>query len=579
VLCHPRQPERSGKLTGVTVKLVFCRITLLAAVFTSGLAAQFSGLSSSADGSSVYFASTLRLKGSVQPLNGKIFVATPDGVRLFRARERAGLPADSPPCTVGGFAGYLGAETSSAGVVSLSYRANSAIGCSYPANPFVTQIVTATGETILPGIARLSAGGRYAIVFLAATGRPFSSFSIGFLDLQTGVQTPVKLTAPMFPEDLRPSNSGRLIANDGTALLAFTDSGAQNGGYILKPGADPKPFPIEHGLPLIIDAGASKVLYQKQGLQLLDLSTLESTLLVPADQAAYGLGMNDDARRLLFLRDGQVHVLDTGTVIDRALTGDPAKITEATISGDGKIIYAVTGFGRLLKINADDGSQIEVIGRTPYLAPFGGDVIPGLATILTGSGLSDSVIDGTPPLSPYLGNVTMWIGERQVPMVQLAPRSVRFLVPWDIQADGGPIRILAEAPGDHTPFYYPEVEASVAAGQFPSAGAIARQDWERTYVGPVNTGEIIHVFAIGFGPAFPEVPDGAAAPSAEPLSRITRPLTCSNAEILYAGLAPGFIERVYQIDLRIGPTSGYQKFICMLGGSVPFNFLTLNVVP
>ena len=128
--------------------------------------------------------------------------------------------------------------------------------------------------------------------------------------------------------------------------------------------------------------------------------------------------MSDDARRLLFLREGQVHVLDTATLVDRTLTSDPAHVTEAALSGDGKIVYAVTGRGRLLKINVDDGSQIELIGHTPYLDVFYGPVTPGLTATLSGSGLSDSVINGTLPLNAWLGNVTMWIGERKVPVVQ-----------------------------------------------------------------------------------------------------------------------------------------------------------------
>jgi hypothetical protein len=79
--------------------------------------AQFSGLSSSADGTSLYFASTLRLKGAAQPGNGKIFVAAQDGFRLFRARERAGIPAGTLACSVGGLADYVGAETSSTGTI------------------------------------------------------------------------------------------------------------------------------------------------------------------------------------------------------------------------------------------------------------------------------------------------------------------------------------------------------------------------------------------------------------------------------------------------------------------------------
>jgi uncharacterized protein (TIGR03437 family) len=559
------------------------RIALLSVLLTPALAAQFSGLASTADGSSLYFASTLRLKSLGQPLNGKIYVATPGGVSLFRAREASPTPANAPLCTVSGFADYLAAETSSAGVVALSYNARSFGGCSYPPNTYMTQIVTASGETNLPGIARLSPGGRYAIVFRGATARIYNDVAISFLDLQSGAQTPVNFTAdnftgPQFPEYVQqPYSGGRVIANDGTALVAITDGSTRNRGYVVKPGADPTPFPIPDGLPLIIDASGLQVIYQRQGLNLIDLRTLASTPLVPADVIVSGLGMSDDARRLLFLRDGQAHVLDTATLIDRTLTGDPAKITQA-VSADGKTIFAVTGIGRLLKIDADDGSQIELIGRTPYLNPFSGSVTPGFTTTLSGSGLSDSVINGTLPLNAWLGGVTMWIGERKVPMTQLTPNSVSFIVPWDIQADGGSIRMLAEAAGDHTPFYFPEAEASAGLVYTPRAGAIFRQDWTQTFVGPIDTGEIIHVYATGFGPVFPIVPDGAAASSGEPFSRITQSLTCSNVEILYAGLAPGAVERVYQIDMRIGPTPGYQKFACSLGGS-GMVFLTLNIVP
>jgi uncharacterized protein (TIGR03437 family) len=559
------------------------RLALLAALLTSTLSGQFSGLSSTADGSSVYFASTLFLRGTPRLLNGKIFVASQDGVSLFRARQPSGPPANALPCAAGGFAGYLGAETSAAGVVALSYSANSNDGgCSYPVNTFMTQIVNASGDdTSLPGIVRISANGRYALVYVAYTGRLYTSFVLSFLDLRTGAQTPVSVPAPVFPEYVPgPYGGGRAIANDGTALLAYTDGSYTRHGYILKPGADPAPFPVPDGMPLVIDVNASKVLYQKQdGLYLLDLGTAQSTLLVPGNQPPYAFSMSDDARRLLFLRDGQVHVLDTSTVIDRTLTSDAAKITEATISGDGKTAFAVTGIGRLIQIHVDEGSQIELIGRTPYLNSFGVYVVPGLTLTLNGSALSDSVINGTVPLNNWLGNVTMWIGERKVPVTQLTPDSVSIIVPWDIQSDGGFMRIQAEAPGDHTPFYFPEVMAPLYPDPFPRAGAIARQDWTQTYVGPINTGEIIHVYAIGFGPVFPEVPDGAAAPAAEPLSRITQSLTCSNAEILYAGLSPGTVERVYQLDIRIGPTPGYQKFSCSLGGAAPFIFLTLDIVP
>jgi len=47
--------------------------------------------------------------------------------------------------------------------------------------------------------------------------------------------------------------------------------------------------------------------------------------------------------------------------------------------------------------------------------------------------------------------------------------------------------------------------------------------------------------------------------------------------VLYAGLAPGAVERVYQVDIRLNRT-GYHLFQCTSGGK-PSLALTLNVVP
>ena len=534
--------------------------------------AQFSGLSSTEAGSSLYFVSTLRLRGAAEPLNGKVFIASTDGVQLFRLREPAGVPLGSPLCSVGGFQDYLGAESAAAGVTALFYRAE-ALSCSYPPYTLRTQVLTPSGESELPGIARVSANGTWSIVYSPRTGRLYDGLDVTFFNLQTRSRTDVAVAVPGFPHPvLVPYTGGRVIANDGTALLAF-----DNGGYLLKPNSAPVAFPVQDGVPLVISADASRVVYRKQDIYLLDMHTKSSTLLIPAVDHTSGYSICDDGTRVTFLRDGQVHVIDTVTLNDRALTNDAGQITEATISGDGGTLYAATSLGGLLMIDANSGNAITLIGRTPYLNPIRPmSLMRGMAPIFTGSALSDSTIRGTPPFNPWLDQVTTWIGETKVPLIELTPTSLRLLVPWNLPA--GPTRVVAEITGDRTPFDFPEVAVDIPPAGIPVAGAIARQDWTQTFVGPINTGEIIHVYAAGLGPVSPEPPPGAAAPSTEPLARITQPLTCTNAKVLYAGLAPGAVERVYQVDIRIGPTPGYQKFTCTLGGSEPFVFLTLNVV-
>jgi len=300
------------------------------------------------------------------------------------------------------------------------------------------------------------------------------------------------------------------------------------------------------------------VVYLKDDLYLLDLRNSQSTFLVRSASLFEAYGASDDLSRLIYLRDGQVHLVDAASAVDRVITG---VATQAVISGDGNVVYAATDLGGLLKIKANDGEAVTLIGRTPYLQPYPIALTPGLTPIFSGSDLSRPA--------------AVKINDAPAPLIDVTPTSLRFLVPWD--ATPGPARVVAEIPGDRTPFDFPEAAVTIGRSN-PLAGAIARQDWTQTYVGPIKTGEIIHVFAIGLGPVSPEVQPGTAAPSAEPLPRTTQPLTCSNAEVLYAGLAPTFVERVYQVDLRIGPKAGYQQFFCTLGGSDPFIFLTLNVV-
>jgi hypothetical protein len=199
------------------------------------------------------------------------------------------FPAEpgSAPCTVGGFGDYLGVETT---VFSpaLLFRRNSAPLCSYPANLLATQVQVNRRLTSFPGVVRVSPEGKFGLVFSAATARPWNTVAVSFIDLQFGKQTPVDVTPPAFPQYLA-LPAGRAIANDGTAILAVTDGSRHGTAILLRPGSEPRPFPVPNALPLSISANASQVLYQKDGVHLLDLPSGNSTPLLPADQPAFAL--------------------------------------------------------------------------------------------------------------------------------------------------------------------------------------------------------------------------------------------------------------------------------------------------
>jgi enamine deaminase RidA (YjgF/YER057c/UK114 family) len=106
------------------------------------------------------------------------------------------------------------------------------------------------------------------------------------------------------------------------------------------------------------------------------------------------------------------------------------------------------------------------------------------------------------------------------------------------------------------------VEVADSASLFfgpPKLLSSAHQDFSGPVTSdkPARSGEIVHLYASGFGPVMPPVPDGAAP--ASPLSRTSSPVTCGALDasgnttpltVLFAGLAPG-MAGTYQLDAQL----------------------------
>jgi uncharacterized protein (TIGR03437 family) len=572
---------------GCYVETVVRSFAALAVVLSPLACAQFTGLATTSDGSEVFFASTLKLKRTNEPPWGKLFVADESGVRLVRSRDMVAPPPGTPPCNVGIPYAYLDAQVSGDGqIIAATMESFQATDpCTVDGIFALTDLISPTGDrNDLWGV-RLSPAGRYAIAWEASSSASYSPVNFFFLNLQTGAQIPIAPPVGATSYQLYGSypSATRTIADDGTAILvAATGYGV---AFVVRPGAVPQPFPAA-GFPAAVSADGTKVLYRaSSGLRLFNLGT-SADQVVTTDQNDYALGMSDDGQRILFLRNDQnqsYYIVQTDGTGLRALTNDSPGIATATLSGDGKIAYAVTAGARLIKIYLDNGVETEIIGRTPYLNtdPFGyggasGDA--GLAMELAGAGFSDVSLQATPPLPLRLGNLNVSVGRRRVPLVEVTPASIRFLVPWDVAQ--GNQHLVAETPGIHSPFDFPETNISVFTS--PRAGIIADQNWDAAGVAgynfPIHVGDIIHVLADNLGAVSPEVPIGDVAPT-QPLSWLAQPMVCADNDVLFAGLAPGYVERVYQVDLRLGNTTGYHQINCSISGQNSFIFLSLNVLP
>jgi uncharacterized protein (TIGR03437 family) len=100
---------------------------------------------------------------------------------------------------------------------------------------------------------------------------------------------------------------------------------------------------------------------------------------------------------------------------------------------------------------------------------------------------------------------------------------------------------------------------------------------------PAAPGDQISLYATGLGPASPAVLQGQITPG---LSTVTSSLAVSiggislgSADIFYAGLAPGLINGLYQLDVRV-PTSvssGDVPVVITAGGKPSADGITLRV--
>jgi uncharacterized protein (TIGR03437 family) len=529
-------------------------LVLLAAA--SAAWGQFGGLATPSDGSAVYFTTSLRLKGTLEPPWGKVFVADERGVRAVVSRHLRTLPL--PP-------GYIGncvlGELYRFGAVELSAdgRSMAAGGARWSAGQCrvfasATLLRTPSGSRDISGALRMSANARWAIVDTTVGFN--GENSAVFLDLQSGAQTAIAVAGGQSLLNPLSFAPGRTIADDGTALLF-------QGGkpYLVRPGQPLQPFPVAGAQPWAISTTGARVLYSSaDGVHIVDLQTGDDQAL----GAGRPTGFSDDGSRATLVRAGQLYVggLQVGSV--------PDGISSAILSGNGKIAYAVTANGRMVKIAVDTGITTELVGRTPDISFTGALRDAGMFTTITGLGFSDQSYSASAPLPLTLGGVSVSLDGRLLPISRVTPTEIDALIPWDM-ASSAPRTVVVNVSAARSPFEAPQGTLQVAGDA--RAGALYRQDWSSTVSDlTVHTGEIIHVFAVGLGAVTPEVPTGSAAPSSEPLARLASPMTCSNATVLYAGLQPGTVARIYQVDLQIGTKTGYQVFSCGPLG------LTLNVV-
>ncbi|MDP2998056.1 MAG: hypothetical protein Q8N47_11255, partial [Bryobacterales bacterium] len=510
-------------------------------------------------------------------------------IRLFEQRA-SDAPAEFQP------AGWVGSEYFFLGGVDVSSDGStvSLIGeriCTSAACATLERWQTsvyAPGQKAItmPGAATLSRNGRYAVLSSSVASGPVSQ---PVVDLQTGQRTNYIGWG---------ISSGRALANDGTFLLS---TGAE---LSLARGGQTTALGIS-GITGWINDAATLVVYPATS-QLLSYSVVTGASTVLANQAASILVMSDDGSVIAFgvyERIFQTYAVRSDGTGLRRLTNFPEGARPVAMSGDGKVVFVLTGSdptagNRLVRIDVASGQGVEVVPLTLWLSGFGNANIsrvwPGALATLGVFGMTQETIEAQLPFPTSLAGIEMRINGSPAPIASVSPfEGVRFQIPWDLPQGYSELEI--DAPFlSASPFVAGAMVQRAPPEFFIRRDgrygiiAAAHQDFGQlvSSANPAGLGEIVHLYAQGLGPVSLVPPPGELTPL-EPLSRLSLPPVCAfvggyydssgtylptvdPADVLFAGLAPKMIG-IYQIDLRIPAAirSGLGNLTCLAGDPAP----------
>jgi uncharacterized protein (TIGR03437 family) len=307
------------------------------------------------------------------------------------------------------------------------------------------------------------------------------------------------------------------------------------------------------------------------------------TLSAPARLAAVSgaVHANGDGNTIWERRTRQSDGLfDASPLITYNLGADGSgPITSATGQVDlasGAKIFSTSGvdvassssyeiyFGALMPPQSGTGVFLnpQFVLNAASFAPAGYPISPGGFISIGGTGLgTQNAVATVFPFPKSLGGVSLTVNGVAAPIYSVAGSSgiVNAVVPFEVTGSTATIVATVNNVKSNTVVV---PLAATAPGIFSvppngiSGGAMRHLDGTLvSATAPASRDEFISVYLTGLGTTNPVIADGAAAPGAEPLARITGPVTVyvggqlvQNVE--FAGLAPTFAG-LYQLNIQI----------------------------
>jgi uncharacterized protein (TIGR03437 family) len=158
-----------------------------------------------------------------------------------------------------------------------------------------------------------------------------------------------------------------------------------------------------------------------------------------------------------------------------------------------------------------------------------------------------------PPLPTKLGGTSVLVNGVAAPLFYTSYGQIAFEIPVDAAPGPGIIQVQRD---DGT---ISNKASVVIAERAPRLLVTVNQNGSiNSATAPARPGDVLTIYAIGFGATTPAVGTGAAAPSAEPFARVTPGVSVgigvgfvrTTVDPFFAGLTPGF-SGLYQINVAL----------------------------